>query len=214
VASHSSTGDERGLCRPLDHLIICIVEGYGEETAIRPLVRRIVADIDPTKYVEVPHIFRIDRTKVVRPGQFENAIEAAARRIRGRGAILVLLDSDDDCPAMLGPELLQRARRQRGDVPLSVVLAHREYEAWFLAAAESLRGHRKIDPNFSPPRNPPEGYRDAKGQVRIMMRSKSYSPTVDQASLTEYFDITAARSADSFDKCYRDIESLVGQLFA
>ena len=190
------------------------MEGYGEETAIRPLVRRIVADIDPTKYVEVPHIFRIDRTKVVRPGQFENAIEAAARRIRGRGAILVLLDSDDDCPAMLGPELLQRARRQRGDVPLSVVLAHREYEAWFLAAAESLRGHRKIDPNFSPPRNPPEGYRDAKGQVRIMMRSKSYSPTVDQASLTEYFDITAARSADSFDKCYRDIESLVGQLFA
>jgi len=194
--------------------IMCIVEGDGEDAAVRSLVRRIVTDIDPNSYVEVPHIFRVHRTKVVRPGQLENAIEIAARRIHGRGAILVLLDSDDDCPAMLGPELLQRARRQRGDVPLSVVLAHREYEAWFLAAAESLRGHRKIDPNFSPPRNPPEGYRDAKGQVRIMMRSKSYSPTVDQASLTEYFDITAARSADSFDKCYRDIESLVGQLFA
>jgi len=194
--------------------IICIVEGYGEEMAIRPLVRRIVADIDPTKYVEVPHIFRIDRTKVVRPGQLENAVEAAARRIRGRGAILVLLDSDDDCPARLGPELLARARHQRNDVPISVVLAHREYEAWFLAAAESLRGHRKIDPNFVPPRNPAESYRDAKGQIGAMMRSKSYSPTVDQASLTEYFDITMARAADSFDKCYRDIESLISQLFA
>ena len=150
----------------------------------------------------------------MRPGQLENAIEAAARRISGRGAILVLLDSDDDCPATLGPELLRRARWQRGDIPISVVLAHREYEAWFLAAAESLRGHHKIDPNFSPPPNSPESYRDAKGQVRTMMRSKSYSPTVDQASLTEYFDLTMARSSDSFDKCYRDIKGLVTQLFA
>jgi len=194
--------------------IMCIVEGAGEDAAVRSLVRRIIADIDPNMYIEVPRIFRVHRTKVVRPGQLENAIEAAARRISGRGAILVLLDSDDDCPATLGPELLRRARRQRGDVPISVVLAHREYEAWFLAAAESLRGHRKIDPNFSPPPNPPENYRDAKGQVRTMMRSKSYSTTVDQASLTEYFDITDACSADSFDKCYRDIESLVTQLFA
>lgn len=194
--------------------IIYIVEGDGEDAAVRSLVRRIVADIDPNKYVEVPHIFRRHRTKVVRPGQLENAIEAAARRISGRGAILVLLDSDDDCPATLGPELLARARRQRGDIPISVVLAHREYEAWFLAPAESLRGHRKIDPNVSPPRNPPESYRDAKGQVRTMMRSKSYGPTVDQASLTAYVDLTMARSADSFDKRYRDIERLVAQLFA
>jgi len=193
--------------------IMCIVEGDGEDAAVRSLVRRIVTDIDPNSYVEVPHIFRVHRTKVVRPGQLENAIEIAARRIHGRGAILVLLDSGDDCPATLGPELLRRARQQRGDVPLSVVLAHREYDAWFLAAAESLRDHRKIDPNFSPLRSLPESYRDAKGQVHAMMRSKSYSPTVDQASLTEYFDITAARSADSFDKCYRDIESLINQLF-
>ncbi len=41
------------------------------------------------------------------------------------------------------------------------------------------------------------------------------SPTVDQASLTEHFDLAMARrSADSFDKCYRDIQALVAQLFA
>ncbi len=193
--------------------IVCIVEGEGEDAAIRLLVQRIVASIDPNTYVAVSDIFRVSRTKVVRPGQLENSIEAAARKLGGTGAILVLLDSDDDCPARLGPELLRRARGQRGDIPISIVLAHREYEAWFLAAAESLRGHRKIDPNFSLPSNPPESYRDAKGQVSRMMRNRHYSPTVDQASLTERFDITMARSANSFDKCYRDIAALVAQLF-
>jgi len=195
--------------------IVCIVEGQGEDAAVRSLIRRVVMDIDPNTYVEVSDIFQVSRTKVVRPGQLENVIEAAARKLGGQGAILVLLDSDDDCPATLGPELLGRAMGRRGDVPISVVLAHREYEAWFLAAAESLRGHRKIDPDFALPSNPPESYRDAKGQVSKMMRSKSYSPTVDQASLTEHFDLALARrSADSFDKCDRDIAALVAQLFA
>lgn len=193
--------------------IVCIVEGDGEDASVRSLIRRIVADVDPNKYVEVSSIFRVHRAKVVRPGELEKSIEAAARKIRGRGAILVLLDSDDDCPATLGPELLRRARQQRGNIPISVVLAKREYEARFLAAAESLRTHRKVDAIFSPPNNPPESYRDAKGQVAKMMRNKSYSPTVDQASLTEHFDLTMARAADSFDKCYRDIASLIAQLF-
>ncbi len=48
----------------------------------------------------------------------------------------------------------------------------------------------------------------------MMMRSRTYSPTSDQASLTEHFDLTIARSADSFDKCYRDLAGLVSHLFA
>ena len=36
-----------------------------------------------------------------------------------------------------------------------------------------------------------------------------YSETTDQPALTEGFDIQAARSADSFDKFYRDVSALL-----
>jgi len=194
--------------------MVCIVEGHGEDAAIRSLVRRVVTDIDPSKYVDVSHIIRVSRYKIVGPGELERDIELAARRLARPGAIFVLLDSEDACPAVLGPELLKRARQQRNDIPISVVLAKHEYEAWFLAAAESLRTHRKIDPAFPPRTTPPESPRDAKGQVETMMRNRIYSPTSDQASLTEHFDLAMARSAHSFDKCYRDLTGLVSQLFA
>ena len=56
----------------------------------------------------------------------------------------MLLDSDSDCPAELGPTIHGWAVEAEGGVPCGVVLAHREYEAWFLAAIESLRGHRSV----------------------------------------------------------------------
>ena len=54
------------------------------------------------------------------------------------GGVLLLIDSDDDCPASLGPGAPGTGPREaRGDRGISVVLAHREFEAWFLAAAAS-----------------------------------------------------------------------------
>jgi hypothetical protein len=69
---------------------------------------------------------------------------------------LVLLDADDDCPAELGPKIQDRARQVVPHRSVSVVLANREYEAWFLAAAGSLHGQRgfafECPPGFEPER--------------------------------------------------------------
>lgn len=74
------------------------------------------------------------------------------------GRILVLLDADKDCPAVLGPDLLERARRARGDRMVRVVLAGAKYEAWFLAAAASIGGQcglpEHIEAPDTTPRNP------------------------------------------------------------
>ena len=79
----------------------------------------------------------------------------ASRGHGGRaGGVLVLLDADDDCPAALGPALLERARAARSDVPISVVLANREFEAWFIAAAESLAGTHGFPADLTPPLTP------------------------------------------------------------
>lgn len=199
--------------------ISCIVEGKGEVVALPILIRRIRERIAPELWVDVPQPVLTDRSKIVRQGhiaqtgEFERALRLAIAKLNGPGAILILLDSDDDCPAQLGPALLQEAKRLRADVPIVTIFAHREYEAWFLAAAESLRGVRGLPDNLETP-SEPESIRGTKEWLTKHLPSgQKYSPTVDQAALTAQFDLELAleRSA-SFRKLYRDVESLLNQL--
>ena len=106
--------------------IACIVEGDGEEAAMPLLVRRIARDMEPLALVEPFLSQRIPKSRLVgKPPYLENAIEFAARGAGTSGAILLVVDADDDCPAAVGPALLQRARKARADVPSAVVLAKR-----------------------------------------------------------------------------------------
>lgn len=192
--------------------IAAIVEGHGEEEAVPVLIRRIAALIDPGFVPIIPHPIRIPASKLKRQGELERAVEFAARKLQFPGGILILLDCDDACPAIDGPALLDRAKTVRNDLPISVVLAKKEFETWFLAAAESLRGKRGLSGDLTPPPDP-ESIRGAKGWLRHQMpRQRTYTETEDQAALTAIFDMDAARTADSFDKCFREIMGLLQQL--
>ena len=193
--------------------IACIAEGQGEVSALPILLRRIVAELDPLVWVDIPlPVARIKRSSFVQRGELERAVEREARKVSGSGAILILLDADEDCPATLAPQLLQRAQATRSDVPTAVVLANKEYEAWFLAAAESLRGKRGLPNDLQPPADP-ESIPGAKEWLAKRTKKGSpYKPTVDQAALTSLFDLTAARACPSFDKLYRDIARLLLEL--
>ena len=126
------------------------------------------------------------------------------------GGVLVLLDADDDCPAQLAPALLNRAQSARPDRRVSVVLAKREFEAWFLASAQSLAGNFGFLADMEAPADP-EGVRGAKEWLsRHRPRGNPYKETVDQAVLTSAFDIGRARKhSPSFDKFCREIEALL-----
>jgi hypothetical protein len=192
--------------------IACIVEGHGEVGAVPVLIRRIAAELYPDLSLVIPHPIRISKAKLVKSGELERTVELAARQIGGSGAVFILIDSDTDCPAQLGPALLQRALHVRGNLPIAVVLAKCEFEAWFLSAAESLRGQRGLLTHLRPPPEPEE-IRDAKGWLNQRMeRGRRYSERPDQPAFTARFDFTAARRADSFDKCYRDIIRLLSEL--
>ncbi|MYA71336.1 DUF4276 family protein, partial [Candidatus Poribacteria bacterium] len=183
----------------------CIVEGESEVATVPLLIRRIAANLYPELPIVVSAPIRRPRNKVVKENALERAVEFVARQIGGQGAIFIILDSDGDCPAELGPALLHRASQARSDLPIAVVIAKNEFEAWFLAAAESLRGGRGLKNDIHPP-NDPEVVRDAKGWLdKRMENNESYSETTDQPALAALFDIEQARQADSFDKCYRDI---------
>lgn len=190
----------------------CIVEGKGEVEAVPILIRHIAESLYPELLIDTPRPFRVSRNQVVKTGEIERAVTLTALKTGRRGAIFILLDSDDDCPAQLGPELLCRAQQTRSDLPIAVVLAKREFEAWFLAAAKSLRGYKGLQNDLEPPNNPEE-IRGAKEWLRQRMEdTRTYSPTRDQAGFTDRFDFNQARQADSFDKCYRDIVRLLDEL--
>jgi hypothetical protein len=186
--------------------IAAVVEGHGDAKALPILVRRIAERVAASP-VEVLRPMRVAKSKLVMKGELERAVEFVARQITSDDGIVILADADDDCPGQRGPELLARARNQRRDRRIAVVLARREYEAWFLAAAQSLRGSRGLPAELEELPDP-EGVRDAKGWLASRM-PRGYSETLDQPAFTAIFDLDDARRADSFDRMYRDLERLL-----
>ena len=123
--------------------LIPIVEGHGEVRSVPIILRRLAAEVELYQLKIVSPI-RIPRDRFVREGETERAVELAARHLGGAGGIVIVMDADDDLPCDLGPRLLARASARRSDVPIAVILAKCELEAWFLASVESLRGQRGV----------------------------------------------------------------------
>lgn len=193
-------------------MLSCIVEGHGERRALPVLARRVGESLQPAVYWDVPPAIRVPRSKPLRQGELERSVRLARANVvnskDGVGAVLVVIDTDDDCAALLGPELLQRAKSAAGEVPVGVVLAVAEFEAWFLAAMPSLRGRRGIRSDAEEIAAPEE-IRGAKEALRRqMVPGRTYSETADQPGLVALMDLDAARSADSFDKLWRVLQEL------
>jgi len=87
------------------------------------------------------------------------------------------------------------------------VLAVREFEAWFLAAASSLAGKRKLPADLADVEDP-EALPSPKAWLDGRM-ANGYSETPEQPALAHWLDIPRARRADSFDKLVREIAKLV-----
>jgi hypothetical protein len=128
-------------------------------------------------------------------------------------AVLVLFDGEDTCPAAVGEQVRGWAQTAAGDVPCEVVLAYREYETWFLAALESLRGLCRIALDAKAPAMP-EARRDAKGELEhFMPRGASYAPTIHQARLTAKLDLGEVhRRNRSFRKLTKAVGALLSRL--
>jgi hypothetical protein len=188
--------------------LACIVEGQGDVLSIPAIIRRIAYSREVFD-VHVVRPLRVHRTQIVRAGELERAVDLAARSLGGPGGILIVLDADDDAPCQLGPTLAVRAAAARMDVPSGVVIANKEKEAWYIAAVESLRGHRGIPENAVRPANP-ESIRGAKEWLGERM-GQSYSTAGDEPAFANLFDLAEARAASpSFDKCCREVTRLLG----
>jgi hypothetical protein len=199
--------------------IVSIVEGHGEQAAVPILIRRIGEQLGVS----------IDGYKTIRTkrGLFPRSSAERERQMRiarddagPNGAILVILDSDGEPPCaharhgaaacLIGDDLLVTIRPIAAGLPVAVVMAEREFEAWFVAAAESLVVEGVLQSGSRSPREP-EQLQDPKGWLASrMLGRRVYNPVADQKRLAARFDIGMARAnSPSFDAAYREIERLI-----
>lgn len=189
-------------------VIVPIVEGQGEVQAVPNLLHRIVAAVAPDRVLRVGAPIRVKVGSFLQDDEYfrRHILLAGAKAAQSQGHVLILLDCEDDCPARLGPALLQRAGAVRSDVSIMVCLAHREYETWFLTAALSLRGCCGLSLQLTPPSDP-EVHRGAKEWLSRHM-PYPYDPVQHQLELTRAMNLEQAQQNPSFRRLVAKMRTL------
>jgi Domain of unknown function (DUF4276) len=191
--------------------ILPIVEGHSEAEAAPVLLRRLLVHLERPE-IQIARPFRVPRLKMVRPGEIERAIVQGIRDRQDVGAILVILDADDDNPLHLEAALLERCRKA-SHLPSTVVAACREFEAWFLGCKDSLRGVCGIRQTANAPEGP-ETIRDAKGRLTSNMEEgRRYLEIDDQPVLAARMNLDLAlRRCASFQRLVPEMERILAAL--
>jgi hypothetical protein len=191
-------------------VIAPVVEGHGEEKALQGLLHRLIPHLREGAYAHIQPAYRLPRDRMLKREPLAQALTVVAARQPQPTAVLVLLDADDDCAVDLATRVHGLAQISHGHVPLTAVVAVREFEAWFLAGAAGLAGHMGLPTDLTPPPHP-ESIRGAKEWLSDRMPAGStYRPPAHQPSFATRFDLDAARNtAPSFDKLCREVLRLL-----
>lgn len=191
--------------------VACIVEGDGEVAALPVLLRRLSDWRTPGAPVTLLKPIRVHRDRFLRrDDEFRRHLLLAANKCGESGWILLLLDADDDCAATLGAEIVTRASVAAPHRRLAVVLANREYEAWFIASAAALSGKRGFTFGGEPSIDA-EQPRDAKKWMADRMPNRGYHETTDQPAFSAHLDLDQAfKGSRSFRKLCSEWSKHVG----
>lgn len=181
-----------------------IVEGQTEQDCVKLLLSRVwrdylAADVhEPLAVLDPIPAPRGSLVKAEDPElgeRIEQAFRDVRRRVRGagvdRGFILLLLDAEEDCPVTLSAELCVRATATRSDADIAVVLAKRQLENWFKAAATSLAGYRDLPADLVTPADPELGNGAGwlQDQMRKVRRRRSYDKRADAPFLVRQMNL-------------------------
>ena len=176
------------------------------------LIRRILYELLSEYEYQVDIPLRLKRGEIF--SKLPQFLTYAATR-QGCNAIVIIADSDDDCPRDLASKVSRIAANRNIGMPVAVVCPNKEYEAWFIASIEDIRGSAigqrgvTVDSKAECP-DDPETIRGAKGWLtRQMPKGMAYKPSLDQAPMTEKINLhLASRRSRSF----RRMCSAVGEL--
>lgn len=189
-----------------------VVEGHGDGQAALNLVVRLWADLalGPFHWAEPLRGKNLHQ---------ERGIEKVCALLRSKkevGGLLILRDEDDNCPKEVAPLVASWVREQSLPFPTAVVLAHREFEAFFLPCISRMAGQKLKDRSglerdglrpgtaFT---GDPEQIRGVKEWLsRHMLPGRSYKPTVDQLPLSRLIDFELLRTCTPDLPCFGSLE--------
>jgi hypothetical protein len=189
-----------------------VVEGHGDGRAALNLVVRLWTDLG----LAALHWADPIRGKNLHQ---ERGVQKAGELVRVKrdaSALLMLRDEDDGCPRDLAPSAAAWLWRMRLPFPAAVVLAHREFEAFFLPCIGLMAGRKLVGPEgveregllpdtaFN---GDPEAIRGVKEWLsKHMPPTRAYKPTVDQLPMTRLVDFGRLRTAKPPLPCFGTLE--------
>ncbi len=196
-----------------------IVEGATEERCLKILLSRLWKFVTPAGNDSVLAVLKplpTKRSSLIKIGDSElpKQIQLAANSLRDAlwqpevdtGFILLMVDAEEDCPATLGPLLLQRAKETRADLDIACVLPKRELENWFKAAAASLGGVCGLPADLAVAGDAEHGSGGEwlTSQKRRLGRNLKYTKPDDAVELAKAMDLAECRAnSPSFAKLCR-----------
>jgi hypothetical protein len=197
--------------------VVVIVEGHGEDGAIRTLLERVWYELLGGDYIEViPWRGKQGQLLLAEGEGLRPVVEAAAIKLHAtertdfRRLLLIMIDTEgrpENCPRTRAPELVAWARQERSDAATEIacVLPNVMFETWFAAAAASLRGKNGL-PNDLPKPADPEAEGAGKGWLKNHLPRK-YKETVDQPRFVGHMSLTECRdSSRSFRKLVKELQ--------
>lgn len=181
-------------------MIQLIVEGEGEVVAVPKLFHRLAVELGVAQ-VRFGIPIKQRRSQLVRRKDLERAIELASQR-RNCEAVFILFDADDLCPKTEANPLRELACELARGLPTALVVANREYEAWFLASQETLGA-------AVPYPNDPDRKRGAKEELERRL-DIYYDELADQPKFTGNLDFRLAyQRSRSFRKLVKEFHRLL-----
>jgi len=185
--------------------VASIVEGDGEVQALPVLLRRLNEWQTPDLFCNVLRPIRVRKDQFLnRDDIFKKQLQIAATVAEDNGWVLILLDADDDCPLEVGQEILARAKAVIPHRRISVVLANKEFEAWFIASASSLAGRRGfvLGNNGVPDA---ESVRGGKEWISQRIANGKYHEVTDQPAFAALMDLNQTHeNSRSFRKLCKE----------
>ena len=195
--------------------IVPIVEGPGDVAAFPPLLVKILQQVNCRSDVIVAH----GKGSVVNAQnkqKLEKHLEKFLRHAQNKpdcGAIIVLVDADDDCPVIRFEQMTHRCCQAGLQVPVQVVYAHRMYESWFLASIETIRGRHGISEEASLEVAVETVGSPKKWLSDRMPHGSTYKETTHQVSLSKEIDLDmACEKSRSFRRLCHALEQLVAEI--
>jgi len=144
---------------------------------------------------------------MVMEAHFKHYLQIAGSQ-PGQKLILLFMDADDDCTKEITEEIRPWIEEEAMRGQCELIVIPKEYECWFIAVLESLRGVRGISIEARS-HNCPERVRNPKAILTHWMEGTiAYNECADQAALTQKMDLNARRDrCKSFQRLITKIES-------